>query len=274
MESEKPATDPNVVASPLGDATVAAPPKTWVGRLPAPEPRVQRKLSSPKFSIATGILAPIACFVLEPIVLSDALDMPPPLRMINELWLLGYGIIGLEMLVLALRLAYGARLGAANGPIAGVLFAGALFVGGLGLFLLPFSLIGLVVLIGALGFVPLLTAFVYFANAAAAYRDARQVKEGAKPLASALLGALLAIGVPVTAQATVALAVQSAIRDVAAGKSGALARLRTWHRFAPRDSLVWSYASEPDPVRRQRLAEAYNELTGEDVESRLARLAD
>ncbi len=120
-----------------------------------------------------------------------------------------------------------------------------------------------------MGFVPLLTAFVYFANAAAAYRNARQVKVGAKPLASALLGALLAIGVPATAQATAALTARSAIRDVAAGKSGALARLRTWHRFAPRDSLVWSYASSltrsggsgsPKPTKR---------ASGEDVESRL-----
>jgi hypothetical protein len=36
--------------------------------------------------------------------------------------------------------------------------------------------------------------------------------------------------------------------------------------------LVWSYAAEQDAVRKQRLADAYRELTGEGVESRLARL--
>jgi hypothetical protein len=42
----------------------------------------------------------------------------------------------------------------------------------------------------------------------------------------------------------------------------------------PRDRLVWSYAAERGPARKNRLAEAYKELTGEDVESRLARLED
>ncbi len=67
---------------------------------------------------------------------------------------------------------------------------------------------------------------------------------------------------------------RSAIRDVAAGYPTALEKLRAWYRFAPRDSLVWSYAAERDTVRKQRLADAYKELTGEDVESRLARLED
>ena len=46
------------------------------------------------------------------------------LRFINVYWLFAYGVIGVEMVVLTLRLAFGARLGAWNGPIAGVLFAG------------------------------------------------------------------------------------------------------------------------------------------------------
>jgi len=37
---------------------------------------------------------------------------------------------------------------------------------------------------------------------------------------------------------------------------------------------VWAYAAEREPVRKRRLAVAYKELIGEDVESRLARLED
>jgi hypothetical protein len=155
-----------------------------------------------------------------------------------------------------------------------VLFAGALFAGGLGVVLLPFSVIGLVAIIGLLGFVPFLTAVVYYVNAVEAYHHARKVARGQRRFGSALLGALLVIGVPGAVQALVSLAVQSAIRDLAAGKSAAMLTLRGWYRFAPRDSLVWSYAAERDPVRKQRLANAYKELNGEDVESRLARLED
>ena len=137
----------------------------------------------------------------------------------------------------------------------------------MGLVLLPFSLIGLMVVIGVLGFVPFVTAVVYYANAVEAYRDARGVAGGARLRGSVLVGALLVIGVPGAAQTGVSLAVRSAMRDVAAGSSSAMAKLRALYRFAPRDSLVWAYEEERDPVRQQRLADAYTELTGEDVES-------
>ena len=75
-------------------------------------------------------------------------------------------------------------------------------------------------------------------------------------------------------QAGVYMAMRSAGRDVGAGSSNALATLRVWYPFAPPDSLVWSYAAERDPVRKQRIADAYKELAGEDVASRLARLGD
>jgi hypothetical protein len=230
-------------------------------------------LRSPTFSIVAGIIAPIACFALQPSPWSDEPSMLPPLEFVNNFWLFSYSIIGLEMLVLALRLAFGARLGVWNAPIAGVLFAGALFAGGIELLLLPFSLPGLVVIIGALGFVPFLTAVVYFAHSIEAYHDAR-VSGVTRVMRFALLGGLLIIGVPTVAQVGVSLAIKSAIRDVAAGNPTALAQLRAWYRFAPRNSLVWSYEAERDSVRRQRLADAYKELTGEDLESRLSRLAD
>jgi hypothetical protein len=142
------------------------------------------------------------------------------------------------------------------------------------LVLLPFSLIGLLVIIGVLGLVPFLTAAAYYAHAVQAYRQAREVAGEMWLLGSALLGALLVVGVPGAVPARVSLAVRWAIRDVAAGDPTALARLRTWYRFAHRDRLVWAYAAERDPVRWRRLAEAYKELTGEDVESKLTRIVD
>jgi hypothetical protein len=142
------------------------------------------------------------------------------------------------------------------------------------LVLLPFSLIGLLVIIGGLGFIPFVTAAVYYAHAVEAYRQAQEVSGGVRLLDSALMGAMLVVGVPGAVQAWVSLAVRWAIRDIAAGDPTALVRLRAWYRCAHRDRLVWSYAAERDPVRRRLLADAYKELTGEDVESRLARIVD
>ena len=63
-------------------------------------------------------------------------------------------------------------------------------------------------------------------------------------------------------------------RDVAAGDPTAVARLRTWHRFAHPDRLAWAFSAERDPARRKRLADAYRELTGQEVEWRLSVLND
>jgi hypothetical protein len=40
------------------------------------------------------------------------------------------------------------------------------------------------------------------------------------------------------------------------------------------DRLVWAYDVEPDTTRRQQLAVAYQRLTGQDVQRRLASLKD
>lgn len=274
MSRERSATEPSSLAAAGGDIDRAPPSSAPADRHVATAAGVRGILRSPTFSIFAGIVAPIVCFAIQRVLLADDIFWLPGLRFINIFWLFGYGLIGLEMLALALRLAFGTRLGGWNGPVSGVLLVGALFAGGLGLVLLPFSLIGLLMIIGALGFIPFLTAAVYYAHAVEAYRQARQVMAGERLVAAVLLGALLVVGIPGAVQARVSLAVRSAIRDVAAGNPGALAKLRAWYRFAPRDRLVWAYAAEQDQTRKRRLADAYKALTGEDVESRLIRLVD
>lgn len=260
-----------------GETSTAGPeaPERPIEAADAGRPAARGFLRSPGFSVAAGIVAPIVCLALQPLLLADMfITTLPGLGFINASWIFGYGVIGLEMLVLAVWLAFGPRLGAGNAPISGALFAGALFAGGLGLVLLPFSLVGLIVLIGALGLVPFLTAAVYWANAVEAYRRAVAASGGRSLLGPALLGGMLILGVPGAAQAAVSMAVRHVIRDVAAGDPTAMARLRTWLRFTSPDRLAWAYAAERDPARRKRLADAYRELTGDEVEWRLSILND
>ena len=73
-------------------------------------------------------------------------------------------------------------------------------------------------------------------------------------------------------QARVSRLVRSAVREIAAGHPEGLAKLRAFNHLGARDGLAWAYAGEWDPIRRGRLADAYKELTGEDVDARLARL--
>ena len=125
MESDRPGEERDVLASPLRDTDFVARSATLIRPHDETASSMWGTLRSPTFSIVAGITLPIACFAHEPVLLSDDASMPPVLRWINDFWLLAYGIIGLEMLVLAVRLAIGTRLGAWNGLVAGVLFAGA-----------------------------------------------------------------------------------------------------------------------------------------------------
>jgi len=184
-------------------------------------------------------------------------------------------VIGVGIATLVLWLSLGSRLGSWGCGIAsGVLLACSLFAGGLGLVLLPFSLIGLFALIGVLGFVPFLTATTFARNAVRAFIYARTALGDPRAWGSMVLGAALVVGVPGSLQSWVSLAVRHAIADAARGDPSAMGRLRVWYPYAHRDRLVWSYAAEDDPVRKERLARAYHDLTGEDVQQRLRRLDD
>ncbi len=233
---------------------------------------LRRTFDSTASSIVLGIVAPIACFALKPVLLPGDRFELPGLGFISAFWIFGYGVIGLGMATLSLWLWRGTRLGAWCGVVSGTLAACALFAGGLGLVLLPFSVIGLFVLIGALGFVPFLTATTFARNAIRAFAHAGIVLGEPWAWGSMVLGAALVFGVPGAIQARVSLAFRHAIADVAWGDPTAMTRLRAWYPYAYRDRLVWSYAAERDPARRERLARAYPELAEEHVEQRLGHV--
>jgi hypothetical protein len=76
--------------------------------------------------------------------------------------------------------------------LAGVLFCGMLVGGAIGVLLLPLSTIGLIVLIGMLGYTPLLTAWAFGRRAALLCQDAKP--ELSMPLQ--VLGFVAAAAVP------------------------------------------------------------------------------
>lgn len=261
-------------------------PTRGVGRVAADDPEFARSprpkgprdsrtriLDSTGVAILFGIVGPIVCFALKPAVSRDVDDLPG-LRFIDFFWVFGYGFLGLEMGTLALWLWRGDRLGAWSGLVAGALAAGALFAGGLGLILLPFSLIGLMVVIGILGFMPFLTAVVFARAARRAFARAESSWLGTRSWTAVLLGMALVVGAPGAMQTTASLTVRRAIRDVAAGDASAAGRVGFWHPFGDCDRLVWAYQAEGNPGRQARLAAAYERVTGRKIEERLYRLSD
>jgi hypothetical protein len=236
---------------------------------------LSRAFDSTAFSVAFGIIGPILCFALKPVLLGDDLELEiPGLRFMSIYWIFGYGVVGLGIATLSLWLWRGSQLGSWCGIVSGVLHACALFAAGLGLVLLPFSLLGMFVIIGLLGFVPFLTATTFASNAIRAFNQARRLLGEPAAWGTMLLGAILVVGVPGSLQTWVSLAIRHAISDVARGEPSAMARLHAWYPYAHQDQLVWSYEAERDPERKDRIARAYRKLTGEDMEQRINRRND
>jgi hypothetical protein len=137
-----------------------------------------------------GIILPVICFFFDPIVFRGNgafLGAFKPFA-----YLLSY----FSIMALLAFLLWNEKLKWLNGFLSGLFGFAALISTGIGILLFPFSLIGMVILIGFLGFTPLFTGFVFWRNAARTYKTAKPLL-GTKLLANMMiLSAILSFTIP------------------------------------------------------------------------------
>jgi hypothetical protein len=248
------------------------------GPRPGGWPVVSRLVRWRHSDVAFGLALPVACFALE-FVLLPALGWLPGLVFFHRYRLFGYGVVAFELATLAVWLGLGPRLGRWSAMVAGVLLAGSLFAGMLGLVLLPFAIPGVLAFgIGLLGFVPLFTSHVYYRNGLAAFRQAESHLGQRAIFEAVVWGAILVYGIPGLIQARVSLTTRAALREVIEGDGpgarAAVERLRPYWWVADFDPLRRACARERDRGRWDRLARAYHDLTGRDVRFGADRLVE
>jgi hypothetical protein len=229
------------------------------------------------FDVTVGMILPIVCLVFDPVVFRGGFGSAPEL---GGYRVFAYGLIAIEIVVLGVWLATGKRAGEWCGVLSGVMFAGALFSAGVGIVLLPLSILGLALGIGVLGFTPFCAAFIYGRNARRALRAARARMSRAALCLTFAFGLLAAYGAPAFAHWRVKLMIERSLPDALgndeARASAGARRLRHLSPFltGELDLLVRAYSSEANPARKERLARAYREITGGDIETRLSPLSD
>jgi hypothetical protein len=113
------------------------------------------------FDLALGVIAPILCYVFDPIVFRGGFGAP----LFPDYQAFTYLLSGAQIAVLVLWLVVRPQHHIGGQMIGGALLTGAVFCLVVGLVLSPFSLMGLMFGIGIFGFTPFLTAFVYLRNA-------------------------------------------------------------------------------------------------------------
>jgi hypothetical protein len=144
-----------------------------------------------------GVVGPAVCLVLDPVVFQGGYDGRPILHSVRAFC---YAFMGIEMALFTAWLWLGDAFRPAAHLVAGALRVGALFAVCVGLMLLPLSVFGLLLVIGALGFTPFLTAYAYLVQGGRAARLSGQTTMGVRALALELVGAALAVGPPVVVQ--------------------------------------------------------------------------
>ena len=229
------------------------------------------------FDVLVGIVAPILCFAFDPFVFRGGLAGPP---LLDDYQLPVYFFSGLQIIVLGLWLLDRAGVQVWNELVGFGLLVGGMFCITIGLVLLPFSVMGLMLGIGIFGFTPFLTGIVYLRNGVRALRSPRTDTSIFTRAFIALLGSLLVIGAPLLLAFSIHQTIASSIDDIVRGDpsqaSAAVSRLGPLKYLVGSESnkIVSAYLSTSDPSRKQLLKSCYLEITGEDIERRVAILQD
>ncbi len=220
------------------------------------------------FDVAFGAVGPVGCLIADPVVFQP--DGVAMYGVLQDVRLFAYlvsaiGVAALGYWVVARK---GSRV------LAGVLYGVAVFSLVLGVVMLPISVLGLVVLIGALGFMPFLAAFVFWRNAQRCSLSAPGGQSG--PMLTT--GLLVMLLVPGAVQAGASFvgnrALVRVLRGADAETAGDVAILRSI-RFAVRtDRIVDAYLATGDMVERARLESLYTAITGEGIERRIGDRSD
>lgn len=109
-----------------------------------------------------GVILPVICVVADPMVFKGAMSSRGAL--LGEYKPFAYTLSFVSIILMMLFLLFGRKLRWFNGVLAGLFLVGSSVCLIVGVLLLPFSLLGLIFLIGALGFTPLFSGFVYLRN--------------------------------------------------------------------------------------------------------------
>ncbi len=178
-------------------------------------------------------------------------------------------------MAMAAWLIFGEKLKWLNGFLAGLFFLGGIVSLAVGIVLLPFSLFGLIILIGALGFTPLFTAVIFLRNSFRALHASKGF------LAKEVRAYAFAFGIIFSASLTWTInsEIKKSLRWIEVGNSQiAYDESRKLKYFAPLvnfDTLVLTYRYLPKESEKSKaIAEIYKELTGEDIKYKEIRVMD
>lgn len=150
--------------------------------------------SQRQFDWTYGVVVPLVCVAADPIVFRNN-------GLLSDYRPFAYILSAVSIMAMAAWLLWGNRLGWLAAPLGGLFVAGSFVSLIVGVILFPFSLIGLLILIGFLGFTPLFSGIVFLRNGFRAIYAAQDILEERVVWQSAVLAALFALVIPLVINA-------------------------------------------------------------------------
>lgn len=120
-----------------------------------------------------GVILPVVCFYFDPIVFNSAFGDGEVL--LADMRFIAYPFAYAAIMGNMAWLLFGERLGKLNDALGWLLACCSLVALIVGIRIAPYSLMGLIILIGALGFTPLFMSFSLMRNAVRAFRAAAKI---------------------------------------------------------------------------------------------------
>lgn len=222
------------------------------------------------FDAIFGVVFPVICFELDPIVFKSAGGIFGP-AYAGDYQFLVYFISAVQITAMVVWYTLGSRLGSFSAVIGFVLILGGLVSVVIGVFLLPLSLIGLILVLGILGFTPFLTGFAYIRSGVRAMRSCPPKKVYAPMVVGAIASAVITLAVPLAVntwvQSTVSRSVTTILHNPLPEADDAIDNLRRMPiRDSERRRFLSEYERQMNPDRRALIRRSYRAIFDQNIE--------
>jgi hypothetical protein len=249
--------DKNVETTPEPDAAAAdnRPKGFWRLQFAGEATPAQRK-----FDWAFGVILPVICVAFDPFVFKG--NIAGNGAAFGAYKPFAYLLSFVSIMAFLAWLIWGKRLKGLNVALSGLFFYGALISLAVGVVLFPVSTFGLVFLIGALGYTPLFSGFVYLRNSYRAFGCAEHLFDKGTLVRSFVLAALFSAVIPWTVNREIGRSMDRMLSGDAEAIYAEAAKLKYVAPLVNLDKLKRQICSAPDSKRNRAAIKAYRELNG------------
>jgi len=206
-----------------------------------------------------GAIMPLVCIFFDPFVFSGG-------GLLGAYRPFAYSISFISIMAMIAWLLWREKVGGFGALLAGLFFAASAVSLAVGIVLVPFSLIGLVIVIGALGFTPLFTSVIFLRNGVRALRAANVSLGRSTFVYGAVLSGLFGLTVPYVLNAEVNRSLDLIVEGSPTTIRSQGLKLRLLAPLVDPGQLQRIYRNEQrDSAERSEIQVLYRQLTGKEL---------